>query len=449
MHNGDSGKGAFEAMKKWISLLLVSVLLLTCSGCIPVYYGNRDIAPASGYSTYSRVTLPTMPTGTYGTPASTTADTTRYSYTATTRYTASSDTTRYTVPPYTTRSTKTTTAAKPTAKTTAKLTTKPSSSHTRFTSLTALRDYMNAQKDSHILKFSFEYTGNTLSAQTVAQMTNACYINLNQTGTVYTVTVTEYPGDRIVDAYVSGDSSKLTSDERAAMNKAVQMVNQAKAQTSNTFELEVLLHDMLCNQITYHNDNNNFNDPNRVPRNLTVIGALLDGKANCQGYTDAFYTLASIAGFKVSRMSTYSPDDLHMTNTVYLNNAWYVVDVTYDDDDNGERNYRLFNAGVDMIREYTWDAEKEVHPIAKTSGVAYYYHYTDSVYTSMQTMVNDIAAGWSSGSTTIRAMLRNNTDGDAMNALLKSVLDQTGKPYSYTYWYYENDRDTFYTVKFK
>lgn len=415
-------------MKKWLSLLLVSVLLLTLGGCTLDNSDDLVDTIQSYYSTHSRMTVATMPS---------------YSY-------ETSTATRYTVPSYTTRSrTVSTTRTTSTARTTSTTrTTKATSSHPKFTSLTALRDYMNAQKEADILKFSFEYTGKTLNVHTIAQMTNACLINLNQTGTVYTVTVTEYPGDRIVDAYVSGNVSKLTADERAAMNKAVQLVNQAKAKTSNTFELEVLLHDMLCERITYYDGNRNFSDPNDIPRNLTVIGALLDGKANCQGYTDAFYTLASMAGFKVSRMSTYSPTDLHMVNTVYLNNEWYVMDVAFDDDDNGEWDYRLFNAGVDMIREYTWDIEKEIHPIAKTSGVAYYYNYKGSTYTSMQTMANAIAAEWSQNdTTTFRTMLRNHTDGNAFNAILKSALDQTGKRGRYQYWFYSNGRDTFYTVK--
>ena len=418
-------------MKKWLSLLLAAVLLImTCSGCGSDDFDfSRFEEDSPEFTTHSRVTLPTMPSYSHETQATTTrSSATRYTYP---QYTTRQTTTRYTTPT-TTR------------------TTQPTVSYPKFSSLTALRDHMTAKKEADILQFTFEYTGATLTPRTVAQMTNACLVNLKRNGTVYTATLTEYPGDHIVDAYFSGDSSKLTADERTVMNKALQMVNQAKAQASNTFELEVLLHDMLCETITYYDGNRDFTDANNIPRNLTVIGALLDGKANCQGYTDAFYTLASIAGFKVSRMSTYSPDDLHMVNTIYLNNAWHVVDVTIDDTNDDERNYRLFNAGVDVIREYTWDIEKETHPIARTSGTAYYYYYTNSAYTSMQTMVDTMVKEWSqNGKTTLRAMLKNNTDGDAFNAALKSALDKTGKRYQYQYRYYQNGRDTFYTVKFK
>ena len=424
-------------MKRWISLLLTAVLLLTLVGCGSDDFDFSDfVEETPEYTTHSRVTIPSMPSYSYESPTTTKRTTvTRYTYPT---YTSP---TRYTYPSYTTRPTTTTRYTTST--------TKPVVSHPKFSSLVALRDYMTAQIESDILKFTFDYTGEQLSARLIAQMTSSCCVSLNQNGTVYTVTIYEYPGDRIVDAYRSGDSSKLNSAERTAMNKALQLVKEAKAKASGTFELEVLLHDVLCDMITYDDHTRDVPDPYNPPRNLTVVGALLDGRANCQGYADAFYTLASIAGFKVSRMYTYTPNDLHVVNTVYLNNAWYVVDVTFDDTNDDERNYRLFNAGADVIREYAWHPEMEMHPIAKTSGVAYYYNYTNSTYTSMQTMANAIAAAWSkNGSTVIRTMLKNNTDGNALNAMLKSALDKTGKRYSYQYRYYQNGRDTFYTVKF-
>ncbi len=432
-------------MKRWLSLLLVAVLLLTCGGCDSDDSDSRRdrYDDDDEFGIHFNTTASELPSYSYE-PAVTTTTTTTTRYSAPTFYVPSFGT----YPPYTGTRTSTTRYTTSTATTS---TTKPSDSYPRFSSLTALRDYMNSQKDADVLKLTFEYTGReTLTAQLMAQMTNACYVSFTRSGNVYTGTLTEYPGDRIVDAYFSGDSSKLNSAEKTAMNKAVQMVNEAKAKAANNFELEVLLHDALCDMITYDDRTREISDPNDLPRNLTVIGALLDGKANCQGYSDAFYTLASIAGFTVSRMSVYSASDLHMTNTIHLNGRWYVVDLTYDDTNNDERNYRLFNAGVDLIREYTWDAEKEIHPIAKTSDSVYYYHYTNSAYTSMQTMVDAIVTAWSqNGQTKVRAMLKNNTNTDAFNDMLKSALNKTGKKYSYEYRYYKNGRDTFYTVTFK
>lgn len=320
-----------------------------------------------------------------------------------------------------------------------------------FSSLVSLRDYMTARMEADDLVFSFVYTGtDPLDGNTIARMTNACYISYNQNGNTYTVTATEYPGDRIVDAYRSGRQMSLTVDEKRAMTEVVTMVNAAKAKAADAWELEVLLHDALCERITYDDHTRQVDDPLNPPRNLTVIGALLDGKANCQGYADAFYTVASIAGFTVSRMSVKTPNDLHMVNTILLDGAWYVVDVDSNDHDNGPVHYRLFNVGREHIHEYTWLAHKETHPIAARSGTEYYYRHENTEFSDIHAMARYMADAWARGGhTVVRAVLYNATDDKGFTDVLNAALDATGKATKYNYWYCTNGRDAFFWVEFK
>ena len=64
---------------------------------------------------------------------------------------------------------------------------------------------------------------------------------------------------------------------------------------------------------------------------------MIDGKANCQGYTDTFYMLGTMAGFKMDRLygnSTNSNGSKggHVWNTIdFGDNIAYSVDVTWDD----------------------------------------------------------------------------------------------------------------------
>lgn len=318
--------------------------------------------------------------------------------------------------------------------------------------LVELRDFMHANIEAGNLKFSFVYNGKeTLYAQQIAQMTSAAYIEFLLEDDVYHITVTQYPGDQIVDAYLSGDTSQLDDAELEAMDMALDMVEQAKQQATNDWELELLIHDMLADHITYYDGNRDYTDPDDIPRNLTVVGALLDGKANCQGYTDAFYTLASMAGFRVYRMNVNTPDDFHIVNTIYLDGQWYVVDVTYDDQDNsGYTSHRLFNAGTDMIGEYTWPEEKEIYPIATQSDSLQYYSHEGIVYENLDDMVDAVAQQWAyEGKNIIRARLRNETDGMKLDDALYDELMEIGKAFSYTFWYICNGQDTFYTVIFE
>ena len=64
----------------------------------------------------------------------------------------------------------------------------------------------------------------------------------------------------------------------------------------------------------------------------TIYGALVQGKAHCEGYSKAFSYLCNLAGIENVLVTgeTYVP---HMWNMVKLGGNWYHVDVTWDDPD--------------------------------------------------------------------------------------------------------------------
>lgn len=320
-----------------------------------------------------------------------------------------------------------------------------------FDSLTSLRDYLNGQKNKNIFEIPFKYTGSEqLTPIMLAQMVSAFMVNYQTRGDAKVITITEYPGEHIVDAYFSGNTASLTADEKKAMNKAVQMVSTAKSKAKNSWELELLIHDMLADSITYYDDVRTFSSLENAPRYLSIIGALLDGKANCQGYSDAFYTLASIAGFTVSRMNTETTDDLHVVNTIKLNGLWYVVDVTFDDQTGDTpTNYRLFNVGLDRIKEFFWKPWKEINPIAATSPKEYYYNYKGIVFNNAQALAQYVTDQWLAGNKTVRGTVANLSDAEAIKTPLKKLLDNTGKAWDYRYWCSNTGKDIYYTFTFK
>lgn len=418
-------------MKRWISLILVLLLMVSTAGC----GGEADQTVPDTTVNPPVASTPTLPEQT--TPAQTDAP----------------QTSEPTTPPETTVPPTT----EPLPPETTEAPTEPTENPwlqeecPEIDNLLDLRDYMNARIANDELVFSFYFTGDAwFDAQKIAQMTSACYIYYEWQGNRYQVTVTEYPGDRMVDAYFSGDYSGLNQDEMLALNIAIDAVNTAKAQAKDEWELERILHDMLADSITYFDGNRDFHDPENPPRNLTAVGALLDHQANCQGYADAFYVLGSIAGFRVGRMNVETPSDLHVTNTILLDGAWYVVDVTFDDQaGDASTNYRLFNAGLDQIREYTWAEEKEIHPIAQTSPEAYYYFHEGIVFSDAAVMAEYITNRWTAhGEIVVEAMLEDESNGDIIDSVLYDALTETGRPFFYTYWYFFDGTDLYYTVIF-
>ncbi len=320
-------------------------------------------------------------------------------------------------------------------------------------SLVELRDYLNEKKERDELEIRFEYLGDEeFDAQLIARMLAALYIKYEYTENHYTLEITEFPGDRIADAYFCEDTSSLNDDEKQVLNEAVKIVEAAKAETNGDYELEIYLHDYLAETITYYNPSVDVPDPSDPPRHLTAVGGLLDKYANCQGYTDSFYLLATIAGFKVGRMCvTDFNGEGHMINTICLDNEWYVVDVTFDDASYGSEyktNYRLFNAGADMCDEYDWLELWEYNPISENSNKNYYYTEGEA-YESLEEMSADIINGMLSGETEFHTMLLNQAvDWSALSDILYEDLLKTDSEGNYYIWAFHTNKNTFFIVYF-
>lgn len=85
------------------------------------------------------------------------------------------------------------------------------------------------------------------------------------------------------------------------------------------------LHDYLV----FHTD---YSEDARLP--FTAYGAIVEGKATCQGYSDALHLLLARAGFECTYVIGYSHDDSakHKWNYVKLDDGqWYIIDPTWSD----------------------------------------------------------------------------------------------------------------------
>ncbi len=320
-------------------------------------------------------------------------------------------------------------------------------------SLIELRDFLNQSKNDDELNVEFEYYGNeTFDAQMIARMVNAFYISYSYVGNRYELEITEFPGDRIIDKYNRVNNLSLTPDEQKVLLKAGSIVREAREKCATDLELELYLHDYLAENITYYSPSVDVPDKNNSPRLLTCVGAIIDGKANCQGYTDAFYLLASMAGFEVSRLSVVDKSGGgHMLNTIKIDGDWYLVDVTFDDvlyDTGDETNYRLFNAAEDVCNEYSWDSIMEYNDVAETTD-EYYYYYGEKTFTDIKEVAYYITECYIYGETEFQIMLKGyNVNWSALDNVLRESLNNSGVSSYYTIWSYTTGKDTYFTVKF-
>ena len=166
-----------------------------------------------------------------------------------------------------------------------------------------------------------------------------------------------YPGTRIVNAAREENWLDLNHRERDTLSAAMALADECRR--NDPLETAQLIHDALCERIVYTDDDTTDEDDN-------AIGALLNGRANCDGYADAFYLTGTLAGLEVRYQhgsgrqkeadDSYS-DVSHMWNLIKIDGTWRLVDVTWDDQEDGTI-HTWFNIGAEQARQtHIWDEE--------------------------------------------------------------------------------------------
>lgn len=245
-----------------------------------------------------------------------------------------------------------------------------------FYSISSMKDTLAPTCIDEDLNVIIRYMGDTGELYQYAQ----CFLFGGRSGSltelqpgVFRLIVKPYAGSKMLKAYRTGDYSDLTEDEIQALYVAESVVDMARREANNDMELEQWLHDWMCENISYYDVDFSIEFTDR--RQLNAVGALLDGKANCQGYTDCFYLLGNMAGFTVDRQ--VMPE--HIFNTIKLSGNWYIVDVTHNDLDfeqfgREHRVYQYFNVGMDYCDDRSWAYQETRNTISQTSGSYFYYN---------------------------------------------------------------------------
>ena len=170
------------------------------------------------------------------------------------------------------------------------------------------------------------------------------------------------PGAKIWAYDRTGRADLLSVRERKTLAVAREIAQSAEGRAQ---EKERTIHDALCARIRYVNDGIEGNDDD------CAIGALLNGEANCDGYSDAFFLVGRLAGLEVyyfagDAILTSEEDTGHMWNLIQIRRQWVMVDVTWDDtvasgseDGEGCTHY-WFNRGTEtMSLDHMWPETAE------------------------------------------------------------------------------------------
>ena len=135
-------------------------------------------------------------------------------------------------------------------------------------------------------------------------------------------------------------------------------------QGATPYELELYAHNYLIGVCDYDEEAVELQKPGRGgPNEQNAYGALVEGKAVCEGYTRAFQLLCdrlSVPCWVIQGQAEGFDGEgntNHIWNCVMLDGDWYQVDVTWDDYDSnptvGDEQYFYFNlTTAEMLKDH-------------------------------------------------------------------------------------------------
>ena len=169
---------------------------------------------------------------------------------------------------------------------------------------------------------------------------------------VYSLEGHEKDGEAIYDTLLIRFTSGLKKRQKAiqTLDGTVDEILRRCPDTDDEYEIEKFLYDYLIDACTYDNDAANSNS-SQYEDAYSAYGALVEGRAVCEGYAKALQLLLREASITATVVMGYSVEDResHMWNLVRINGAYYYADATWDDNDNFPQ-YTYLNVTLDALQ---------------------------------------------------------------------------------------------------
>lgn len=160
----------------------------------------------------------------------------------------------------------------------------------------------------------------------VTKMVLMIYSKTNIFGTKYTVDIEPVSGGTYLS---SAFSSKQDVDNALSQLESIKSDVVRQTQNDDQYSKVKKIHDVLVDYISYDSSMQRLNTRN-------IYGALVERSVVCEGYAESFKYLLDAVGIPCIEVvgtgtNSQGETEAHAWNYVMLNNAWYAVDVTWDD----------------------------------------------------------------------------------------------------------------------
>ncbi len=118
---------------------------------------------------------------------------------------------------------------------------------------------------------------------------------------------------------------------------------------SNRYNFILSLHDYLADTVYYPD----LNSPDYVMSAHDAYGALVEGRAVCQGYSDAVKLVCDYYNIPAVCIAGTANGGGHMWNAIQLEDGkWYLMDLTWDDQGSYGTYYDFFLVGTESTNAY-------------------------------------------------------------------------------------------------
>ena len=206
-------------------------------------------------------------------------------------------------------------------------------------------------------------------------------------------------------------SVKQTGDALRTMqqtfNARVDEIVAAAPQNASAYELELYVNDWLVDNCRYDDEAVEYHNQNNVPmgNEQNAYGALVEGRAVCEGYARAFQLLCARLGVECKVIDGFAKgfhgdggSSAHVWNAVQLDGSWYYVDPTWNDTDENDEYYsaRCYYVNLttgllcldhDISPTYDNFSQGDIHynDFVPACDNTYYYYFNQSA-----TLIDDL-----------------------------------------------------------
>lgn len=203
-----------------------------------------------------------------------------------------------------------------------------------------------------------------------------------------------YP--KIEKEYIESEIRKQTQENiETGMNPYLEAIDQAKATGIDDMSMELLIHDMILEAVDYE-----YIPGTKTPQSAayahSIAGVFQQTGVVCEGYAKAFQLLMTYAGIDSIYAVGYGNGGGHAWNLVYLDGAWYNIDLTWDDTGtdfsyNDGIRYRYYNCDTDFFGNHVYmpTVFKGMYEVPETHEQKYNYYQYYGLYVTAEVMAEE------------------------------------------------------------